>query len=156
MIKGFCCSAVNIYILGKNKNYYLERIIVNAQVALKGYNNVKVDAGVAGASPHGLIQMLYDGLLERMAQLKGAIEQKNIELKHLKVNQATSIVLGLREALDIEKGDDLAVKLDSLYDYIQRQLWKANVNNSPEIIEECIALVVEVSSAWREISTTSH
>ena len=54
---------------------------MNAQVALRGYNNVKVDAGVAGASPHGLIQMLYDGLLERMAQLKGAIEQKNIELK---------------------------------------------------------------------------
>jgi flagellar protein FliS len=134
----------------------LEKIIVNAQVALRGYNNVKVDAGVAGASPHGLIQMLYDGLLERMAQLKGAIEQKNIELKHLKVNQATSIVLGLREALDSEKGDDLALKLDSLYDYIQRQLWKANVNNSPEVVEECIALVVEVSSAWREISATSH
>ena len=129
---------------------------MNAQVALKGYNNVKVDAGVAGASAHGLIQMLYDGLLERMAQLKGAIEQNNIELKHAKVNQATSIVLGLREALNTESGDDLSARLDSLYDYIQRQLWKANVNNSPEIVDECTALVLEVSSAWREISSTTH
>ncbi|MGS2716854.1 flagellar export chaperone FliS [Eionea flava] len=127
---------------------------MNAQVALKGYNNVKVDAGVAGASAHGLIQMLYDGLLERMAQLKGAIEQKNIELKHAKVNQSTSIVLGLREALDTDGGDELANRLDTLYDYIQRQLWKANVNNSPEIVDECIQLTLQVSSAWREISTT--
>lgn len=129
---------------------------MNAQVALKGYNNVKVDAGVAGASAHGLIQMLYDGLLERMAQLKGAIEQKNIELKHLKVNQATSIVLGLREALDLDKGDELANRLDGLYDYIQRQLWKAHVNNTPELIDECTVLIVEISSAWREISSTQH
>ena len=129
---------------------------MNAQVALRGYNNVKVDAGVAGASAHGLIQMLYDGLLERMAQLKGAIEQKNIELKHLKVNQATSIVLGLREALDSNQGDELAARLDSLYDYIQRQLWKAHVNDSPEVVDECVALVVEISSAWREISSSAH
>ena len=134
----------------------MENIIVNAQVALRGYNNVKVDAGVAGASAHGLIQMLYDGLLERMAQLKGAIEQKNIELKHLKVNQATSIVLGLREALDSNQGDELAARLDSLYDYIQRQLWKAHVNDSPEVVDECVTLVVEISSAWREISSNAH
>lgn len=129
---------------------------MNAQVALKGYNDVKVDASVAGASAHGLIQMLYDGLIERMAQLKGAIEQNNIELKHAKVNQSTGIVLGLREALDTKEGDELANRLDSLYDYIQRQLWKANVNNSPEIVDECIQLVVEISSAWREISSTTH
>jgi flagellar protein FliS len=129
---------------------------VNAQAAIRGYNNVKVDAGVAGSSAHGLIQMLYDGLLERMAQLKGAIEQNNIELKHAKLNQATGIVLGLREALNTENGDELSARLDSLYDYIQRQLWKSNVNNSPEIIDECTRLVLEVSSAWREISSASH
>jgi flagellar protein FliS len=130
--------------------------VVNAQLALKGYNDVKVDASVAGASPHGLIQMLYDGLLERIAQLKGAIEQNDIELKHRKVNQATSIVLGLREALNVDEAGDLAGGLDSLYDYIQRQLWSAHVNNAPHLLDECTALVVEVSSAWREISPSSH
>lgn len=130
--------------------------VVNAQVALKGYNDVKVNAGVAGASPHGLIQMLYDGLLERIAQLKGAIEQKDIELKHLKVNQAISIVLGLREALNIDESESLAGGLDSLYDYIQRQLWSAHVNNSPDLLDECTSLIVEVSSAWREIGPSAH
>ena len=129
---------------------------MNAQVALRNYSDVKVKAGVAGATPHGLIQMLYDGLLERMAQLKGAIEQNNIELKHLKVNQATSIVLGLRESLNIESGDQLAVQLDDLYDYIQRQLWSAHVNNKTELLDECTALVLEISGAWKEISSSVH
>ena len=129
---------------------------MNAQVALKGYNDIKINAGVAGASPHRLIEMLYEGLLERIAQLKGAIEQKNIELKHLKVNQSISIVLGLREALNVDAAEDLVGGLDSLYDYIQRQLWSAHVNNAPALLDECTELVVEVSSAWREISSSVH
>lgn len=137
-------------------NYIIGEYIVNAQVALKGYNDIKVNAGVAGASPHGLIQMLYDGLLERIAQLKGAIEQNNIELRHRKVNQATSIVLGLREALNVDATEDLANGLDSLYDYIQRQLWAANVNSAPALLDECTELVLEVSTAWREIAPSVH
>lgn len=129
---------------------------MNAQVALKGYSDVKVKAGVAGATPHGLIQMLFDGLLERIAQMKGAIEQNDIEAKHLKLNQATSIVLGLRESLNLEEGDQLAIRLDDLYDYIQRQLWSAHVNNQPERLDECSELLVEISSAWREISPVVH
>lgn len=137
-------------------SYLIGEHIVNAQVALKGYKSIKVDAGVAGASPHGLIQMLYDGLLERIAQLKGAIEQNNIELRHSKVNQATGIVLGLREALNVDATEDLAGGLDSLYDYIQRQLWAANVNSAPALLDECTELVLEVSTAWREISPSVH
>ncbi len=125
---------------------------MNAQVALNGYNDVKVKAGVAGASPHGLIQMLYDGLLERMAQLRGAIEQNNIDMKHKKLNQAVKILSGLREALDTNDGNTLAGDLDALYDYVQRQLLSAQINNAPALIDECTALVSEVSEAWREIS----
>ncbi|ODS24482.1 flagellar export chaperone FliS [Candidatus Endobugula sertula] len=125
---------------------------MNAQVALKSYSDVKVKAGVAGATPHGLIQMLYDGLLERMAQLKGAIEQNNIELKNLKVNQATSILLGLRDALNIDQGNALVDRLDDLYEYIQRQLWRAHANNQPELLDECNQLITEISSAWRQIT----
>lgn len=125
---------------------------MNAQVALKKYQHVQVNAGVAGASPHGLIQMLYDGLLERIAQLKGAINQKDIELKHKKVNQAMGILLGLREALNVDESSELVNHLDGLYDYIQRQLWDAHVNNTPTLLDECTELVVEVSTAWRDIA----
>ena len=127
---------------------------MNAQVALKGYSDVKVKAGVAAASPHGLIQMLFDGLLERIAQTKGAIEQNDIELKNRKVNQAVGIILGLRESLNVDTGNDIADSLDNLYDYVQRQLWLAHFKNDASLLDECTRLILEVSTAWREISSS--
>ena len=124
---------------------------MNAQVALKQYGDVKVKAAVASASPHELINMLFDGLLERIAQMRGAMEQGNIELKNHKVNQAISILFGLRESLDQEQGDSLPARLDSLYDYIQRQLWKAHMKNDTALLDESTQLINEISSAWREI-----
>ena len=124
---------------------------MNAQMALKGYNDVKVKAAVTSASPHELIQMLYDGLLERIAQMKGSIEQKDINLKNTKVNQSISIIFGLRESLDKEQGVEISERLDDLYDYIQRRLWQAHMKNDVSILDECTLLVVELSSAWRGI-----
>ena len=124
---------------------------MNANLALKQYGDVKVSAAVEGASPHQLIEMLYDGLLERIAQMKGAIEQKNIELKNAKVNQAISILFGLRESLNKEINREISDNLDALYDYIQRQLWKAHMKNDVDILTECTDLVIEVSSAWKAI-----
>ncbi len=126
-------------------------MFVNAQVALKGYSDIKVNAAVASATPHQLIQMLYDGLLERIAQMKGAIEQKNIELKNNKVNQAISILFGLREALDQENEEEISGRLDGLYDYVQRRLWESHMKNNPELLDECTSLIKEISDAWKAI-----
>lgn len=125
---------------------------MNAQVALRNYGDIKVNAAVASASPHQLIAMLYDGLLERLAQMKGAIEQKNIELKNARVNQAISILFGLRESLDREQSGDIATGLDELYDYVQRQLWQAHIKNDTSIVDECVDLISQISSAWQEIA----
>ena len=122
---------------------------MNAQAALKNYSSVKVDAAIEGANPHQLIQMLFDGLLERIAQMKGAMKQKNIELKSQKVNQAVDILFGLRDSLNLEQPTDLSLRLDSLYEYIQNQLRKAHQSNNAALLDECTALIAEVSSGWR-------
>jgi len=129
---------------------------VNARVALKGYSDIKVNAAVASATPHQLIQMLYDGLLERMAQMKGAIEQNNIELKNNKVNQAISIVSGLRESLDQENESEISGGLDGIYDYVQRRLWQAHHKSDVAIVNECITLINELSGAWQEITPSNN
>ena len=66
---------------------------MNAQAALKNYSNLRHETGVQDASSHRLILMLMDGFLERIAQAKGAMQQKNIELKGKKINDASSILL---------------------------------------------------------------
>lgn len=124
---------------------------MNRQAALKSYNNVYVDAGVESASSHRLIEMMFDGLLARLAQAKGAINQGDMELKGKKITDSISIVLALRDSLDIDAGGEIAANLDSLYDYIQRTLWQANLKNDADLINECGTLISQISSAWRKI-----
>lgn len=127
---------------------------MNARAALKSYGAVHVDAGVQGASSHRLIQMLFDGLLERIAQAKGAIQQKNIEMKGRKINDAVSILFGLKDSLDMEQGGDLAGNLYDLYDYIQRLLQQAHLKNDENLLDESGRLVSQVASGWREMGKT--
>ncbi len=124
---------------------------MNANAAIQGYSRVKVDASVQGANPHYLIQMLFEGLLERIAQAKGAMQQGNIELKGKKINDAVKILMGLKDSLDVEQGGDLALNLEALYDYVQRTLLKAHLNNEETLLDECSGLIADISAAWRQI-----
>jgi len=124
---------------------------VNSQAALKSYAKVHYRANVEIASPHRLIDMLYEGAIERIVQAKGAMEYGNIELKGNKINSAVSIVGGLRESLNTDVGGELAMNLDNLYVYIQSILSNAHIKNDPSKLDEAITLLTDLRSAWKQI-----
>ena len=119
--------------------------------ALRQYKNVDLKATVATASPHKLIQMLFEGALDALAQSKGAIERSDLELRTKQLNKASSIVLGLQDTLDTEKGGEIAENLNALYDYILRALMEANRNNDAEKVQEAMNLLVEVKIGWDQM-----
>lgn len=124
---------------------------MNTQAALKSYAKVHYRANVEIASPHRLIDMLYEGAIERIVQAKGAMEFGNIELKGNKINSAVSIVGGLRESLNEESGGDLAMNLDGLYVYIQGLLSAAHLKNDAGKLDEAVTLLSDLRSAWKQI-----
>jgi len=128
---------------------------VNARVALNSYAKVRCNANVETASPHRLIDMLYEGAIERIVQAKGAIQYKQIELRGKKINSAISIVSGLRANLDFDNGNDLAINLDSLYEYIQTILVKAHQDANESLLDEAATLLGELRSAWLQIANRS-
>jgi len=103
------------------------------------------------ASPHRLIQMLFEGALERIAQAKGAMQQNNIARKGELIIKAINIVGGLQGSLNDNQGGDLAKSLDSLYDYIIRRLTQANRENDIEMLDECAKLLGEIKVGWDAI-----
>lgn len=125
---------------------------MNPYQAAQNYSSVKVQSGVADASPHRLIQMLFEGALERIAQAKGAMLQNQIARKGELIGKASAIVGGLQGSLNDKEGGELAANLDGLYDYIIRRLSKANFDNDPEILDECGRLLGELKSAWDAIA----
>ena len=125
---------------------------MNTYSAAASYNKVRNGAGVESASPHKLIEMLFDGALERIAQAKGAIEYKEIELKGSRINSAISIIGGLRESLNHEEGGDISANLDSLYVYTQNILSKAHFNNDLQLLDEAATILADLRSAWVQIA----
>ncbi len=124
---------------------------MNAYSAVQHYSNVKVQSGVEVASPHRLIQMLFEGALERIAQATGALAQNQIARKGELISKAVAIVAGLQGSLNDREGGALAANLDGLYDYVIRRLSQANYENNSEYLDECGRLLGEIKTAWDAI-----
>jgi flagellar protein FliS len=107
---------------------------------------------VAGASPHRLVQMLLDGVLQRIAEARGALSRSEIALKGEKIGKAIAIVGGLREALNTDLENRLVEDLDALYDYVQRRLLEANTTNNDAILVEVSQLMRTVKEGWDGIA----
>lgn len=115
------------------------------------YQSVGVQTSIMDADSHRLIQLLYQGALDAMAQAKGAIERDDIETRNNCLNKAVQIVGGLRSFLDKEKGGDVAGNLERLYEYVEVTLFEANMNNDSAQIDHCAGLIREVKAGWDEI-----
>lgn len=119
--------------------------------ALNQYKKVGVQGGIEAATPHRLIQMLMDGALERISIAKGFINTKEIARKGECIGSAIAIIDGLSTSLDKQAGGEIAVNLEALYDYMKRRLVEANSKNDISILDEVIALLVEVKTGWDAI-----
>ena len=122
-----------------------------ANRAMNQYKQIDTHVGADSADPHQLIVMLFDGALERIAVAKGAIQRKDIEKKGQKISRVIVIVDGLRASLDKERGGEIAENLDNLYEYMQRRLLEANLNDDLNILNEVADLLSEVRGAWTAI-----
>ena len=121
------------------------------------YRPVDMETGTADASPHKLIQMLFDGLQDALARARGALQARQIEAKCKAIGQAARIVEeGLRAGLDLHAGGALAADLNALYAYLTLRLTHANLHNDAEALEECVRLVEPVRAAWAEIGPRVH
>lgn len=124
----------------------------NSRSAANAYAKVGLETGVVAASPHQLIVMLYDGaeLAVRMA-----IQHMNagdVAQKCAAISKASRIILdGLRAALDLQQGGEIAARLDGLYDYMNKRLMLANLNNQTAPLEEVLGLLRELREAWQQI-----
>lgn len=117
------------------------------------YHQTSVQTGVEAASPHRLVSMLFDGLLDAIAQARGAIAAGNVELKGSTIARAVRIVdEGLKCALDLHNGGSLAADLSDLYGYVIQRLVQANLHSDDAALEECKRLIEPLRDAWLEIA----
>ncbi|MDP1774113.1 MAG: flagellar export chaperone FliS [Methylobacter sp.] len=121
---------------------------MNAVFAMKQYQQVSVHSGIMDASPHRLVQMLMEGMLEKVALAKGNMANNNIASKGENISKAIAIIGGLQSSLNIEAGGGIAENLNNLYDYMSNRLVVANLHNDEAILDEVVSLMVEIKIGW--------
>lgn len=116
------------------------------------YQQVGVESQLAGASPHALVAMLFDGFVESLAQARGAIRQGDAAAKGQAIGRAVRILEeGLRAGLDVRAGGSLAQDLDELYTYVAQRLTLANLRSDEAALAECLRLIQPLREAWTSI-----
>ena len=127
---------------------------------LKQYQETSTQAGIFEASPHRLIQMLFEGALEKIAMAKGFLIRNEIEKKGAHITWAIKIIAGLQESLNMKEGGELSKNLSYLYDYMCNKLLEANSENSIEKLDEVTKLLSNIKEGWdgieAEVKSLSH
>lgn len=122
-----------------------------SQVLSSLYRQVGVQTGVESASPHQLVLMLFDGVLEAIVQARGAMESGDVEVKGRAITRAARIVdEGLKAALS-PAGGEISHNLSSLYHYVSTRLVQAHLRNDVTALDECRRLMEPLRDAWLTI-----
>ena len=119
------------------------------------YAKVGLETGVIAASPHKLIVMLFEGAITAVNHASTHMRAGDFEGKGKAITKAVLIVdEGMRASLDKKAGGEIAANLDSLYAYIIACLMRANLRNDPALLDEVLALLTDLKTAWEAIGNS--
>lgn len=117
--------------------------------AANAYASTGVSSGVVSASPHRLIELLFEGFVDSVARARGAMRAGQIEAKSLYITKSLRIIdEGLKGGLDMQAGGDIALNLSELYHFITFRLTQANLHNDEQALDDCLSVIAPIHEAW--------
>lgn len=124
---------------------------VNSRSA-SAYKRVSVETAVSQADPHQLVNMLFEGLLNAAGSARAAMARGDIAVKGEQIVRAVRMIdEGLKPALNLEQGGDLAANLNGLYGYCVLRLTQANLRNDDAALAEVISVIEPLAQGWKQI-----
>jgi flagellar secretion chaperone FliS len=109
------------------------------------------ETAAQGASPVRLVICLYEQAIEDLRRALIALEKKDIAERTRALNHAHMVIGQLQGTLDVRRGGEVAANLQRFYTVIRAGLIDAQSKQSAAILEQQIALLVEVHDAWLEV-----
>ena len=126
----------------------------NVNHGAQAYSRLDISTAVESANSQQLVKLMLDGALARLIRAKGCINHRDIEGRNDALTTALGIIGALQGCLDHERGGSLAANLDGLYDYMQRRLFRANIDSDLAAIDEVVDLVRTLKEAWDALDET--
>ncbi|QSX77616.1 flagellar export chaperone FliS [Agrilutibacter solisilvae] len=116
------------------------------------YRQTSVSSAVLDANPHQLVSLMLAGARERARLAIACLDRGDLPRKAQAITDASAIIGGLNGALNLDAGGEIASGLQALYDYAQRRLLSANLDNDAGPLREVDDLLGDIESAWRAIA----
>ncbi len=126
------------------------------QNSVLAYQQVNNHNEIETASPHRLIQLYLEKAIERLLQTKTFMQNDMVREKGEALSQVITIVNHLQACLDFEKGREIAVNLNRLYNFITMRLLQANVANNINFVDECLNILRELKAGWDGIENEAN
>lgn len=120
-------------------------------LALKAYRNTALDSRCEDSSKRDLVIMMYDAAIDAIRIAREHALRQERRAVNASTTRALSILSGLRETLDVEKGGSVAAHLNDFYQFLMRRLVRAGASSSTDDLAECQDLLGQVREAWAAI-----
>ena len=122
---------------------------------LSQYHNQYRINEVSTSSQGRLIIMMYEGAIKFASMAIQSIGKGDIVRQGEYINKTHDIINELSLALDLKKGGEVAMRLESLYQYMLSQLTLANIKSDQKALENIIKILGPLSEAWKQMFHTT-
>jgi flagellar secretion chaperone FliS len=106
------------------------------------------EEAVQGATPLGLVVLLFEQMIEDVRKALGALHTGQIEARAQAVNHAVLVLGQLQSTLDFERGGEVARALDLFYNQIRSGLCAAHAEQSAKQLQDQMEHLMLIREAW--------
>jgi flagellar protein FliS len=122
--------------------------------SVNAYKRISVETVVSEATPHHLIEMLFDGLLNNIGAARLALARGDTKVKCEHIGKSVRILEeGLKDSLNLARGGELAANLLGLYDYCVLNLTLANLRNDDALMGDVSQVIAQIADGWKQIGS---
>lgn len=105
------------------------------------------------ASTVGLLIALYDTLIGDLQRAANAMREGDIALRGRQLNHGFSILTQLDCLIDTENGGVTATQLRRFYEYLRKEMLRAQFALDSEILRRAAYLLLDVREAWEQVES---
>ena len=117
------------------------------------YRDIDGASRVEGATPHGLVVIMFDELLKGLGTLQAAEAVHDLPRRNAAEARVVSLLHGLESSLDYARGGEIAHNLGRIYREARRLLGPTPGIDRQSALAQARDMISTVSSAWEAIGS---
>jgi len=112
------------------------------------YQSVDISSRIEGATPHQLVQIMYEELLKALDAMAFATSRGDYVQRGERQSRVLAILTGLETSLDFDKGGQIAVDLVAIYREARRLVVAGGREGDARMVVQAREMIAEISNAW--------